>query len=194
MAKKVVACVGELKTNKAESEAESEAETLRVSVKELADQLKELNAENKRLGEQLEKKAEPKDEDAEEKAGSSKAAPTTKKKEASMNVTEYMEQFSRGTRPKLLKTLEIKALNGKSITQKINSFKLSGDQKKTMSSLVTELCARLDKNLPEPELEKMHDELTGLTIEWGLKPALATDPSDYKVLAKLLALCVVLDK
>ena len=118
-------------------------------------------------------------------------------KEEVETVEVFLKQFEKGSQERVLDRLQLKSLDPKIVKAKIDGLCLSKEKADKMSSLVDELIGRLLRKASKPETVLIQSKLESLTIQWGLKASVASgaqDTADYKVLARLLAVAMVLEQ
>ena len=155
-----------------------------VTLGEMTKMIKELQAENLAL-----------------KQGGDNGASSSKcqaqEKEEAVPVEVFLKQFEKGSQDKVLERLQIKSLDTKTVKAKIDGLCLSKEKADKMSCLADELFGRLLRKTSKPETVMLQSKLENLTVQWGLKASVASgaqDAADYKILAKLLAVAMVLEQ
>ena len=160
----------------------AEIESKDATLAEMAAKLKEAQAENQRLKE----------------ANGNPASSSSTAKEEANDTDTFLKQFERSNNSdKVLERLQIQGLDPKVIKAKIEGLCLPKEKTEKMNSLADELIGRLLRRSSNNETIHLHSKIEALTVQWGLKQTVvsgAQSTNDYKTLARLLAVAMVLEQ
>ena len=100
----------------------------------------------------------------------------------------------RGERAPAPTRLELSNITKTQVDNRIKGLGLSPDKTAQMNRMTQELLKRLDRRTPEAELEAKMIGLERLCCTWGLRPNLLANCKHYGLLARLVAVAVVMEQ
>ena len=160
----------------------AEVESKDATLAEMAAMLKEAQAENQRL----------------RAANGTSASSASSAREEANDTDTFMKQFERANNcDKVLERLQIQGLDPKVTKAKIEGLCLPKEKTDKMNSLADELIGRLLRRSSKNETIQLQSKIEALTVQWGLKQTVvsgAQNANDYKTLARLLAVAMVLEQ
>ena len=112
-------------------------------------------------------------------------------------INKLFDQFSRGQSDPTLERLQLKSISEKVLQSKIDSLCLPRQKLEKLSAVSNEIIAKLLRKGTKGELIIVQSRIEELCTSWGMKQALVTNAqalSDYKVVARLIALATVMEQ
>ena len=107
------------------------------------------------------------------------------------------DQFARGKSDPALERLQLKSISEKVIQSKIDSLCLPRQKLDKLTAVSDEIVTKLLRKGTKGELIVVQNRIEELCTSWGLKQTLVENAqgiSEYKVLARLIALATVMEQ
>ena len=104
-----------------------------------------------------------------------------------------LQHYRRGDNPKHLASLGLRVITDKALDGKIKGLGLNRRKAEKLHQLTEELVQRLTQT-HKKELPALKQDMNILVREWGLPASTLTKTRNYKVIARLIAYCVMLTR